>query len=96
MDLWLSAEVPGASEVHSFYQKCPAFPWAAVIQTGLAEMQRKIAEIGLRVLAVSKMKSAQAPSDSMIEVTTESSDFSTAEIPDAVFAIPAGYRKVRR
>ena len=28
-----------------------------------------------------------------MEITTESSDFSTAAIPDSVFAIPAGYQK---
>jgi len=33
-------------------------------------------------------------SNSLIEITVESSDFSTASIPDSVFAIPAGYQKV--
>jgi hypothetical protein len=34
-----------------------------------------------------------AASNSLIELTTESTEFSTASIPDAVFAIPAGYQK---
>ena len=33
-------------------------------------------------------------SGSLMEMTMESSDFSTASIPDSVFAIPAGYQKV--
>jgi hypothetical protein len=34
---------------------------------------------------------AAGASNAMIEVTTEASDFSTASIPDSVFALPAGY-----
>lgn len=37
---------------------------------------------------------AAGASNSMIEMTTDSSDFSTASIPDGVFTIPAGYRTV--
>ena len=37
---------------------------------------------------------APGASSSMMEVTTDASDFSTASIPDSVFAIPAGYQKV--
>jgi hypothetical protein len=33
---------------------------------------------------------------SLFEVTVESSGFSTASIPDSVFAIPADYQKVTR
>lgn len=32
-------------------------------------------------------------SGAMIEITSDSSDFSTASIPDSVFAVPAGYQK---
>jgi hypothetical protein len=38
-------------------------------------------------------RAGAAPSSSLIEMTMESSDFSTASIPDAQFAIPAGYQK---
>jgi hypothetical protein len=157
MDLWLSTEVPGIGELKTFYQKnMERFPWAALsggagnpgIQAGVAQMQRKMAEMGgVQVESVMKMKSASgagapampqmsaaqqaqmaaameklkamqqqggpqaaaaaqamgrmggmaggAPaSGSLMEVTTDASDFSTASIPDSVFAVPAGYQKV--
>jgi hypothetical protein len=159
MDLWLSGDVPGVGELRSFYKKnMERMPWAALsgggnaaMQSGMAEMQRKMAEMnGVQVLGVVKMKpaggapvpampqmtaaqSAQmqaamarlqamqqqggpaaaaaaqamarmggmtngAPaagaSNSLMEITMESTDFSTASIPDSVFAIPAGYQKV--
>jgi hypothetical protein len=152
MDIWLSGDVPGVGELRSFYQKnMERMPWAALsgggnaaIQTGMAEMRRKMAEMnGVQVLSVMKMKpagGAAAPampqmtpaqmaqmqaamarlqqqggpgaaaaaqamarmggapaggaSDAMLEITMESTDFSTAAIPDSVFAIPAGYQKV--
>jgi hypothetical protein len=153
MDLWLSSDVPGIGELKGFYKKnMEKFPWAAMsggggnqgMQAGIAQMQRKIAEVGgVQVESVMKMKSAggaaapampqmtpaqqaqmqaamarlqqqggpqaaaaaqamarmsggAAPgaSNSMMEITTDASDFSTASIPDSVFAIPAGYQKV--
>ena len=33
-----------------------------------------------------------AGSGSLMEMTMESTDFSTSSIPDSVFAIPAGYK----
>src|SRR5580658_8404164 len=152
MDLWLSSDVPGIGELKGFYQKnMERFPWAAMsgggnqgMQAGIAQMQRKIAEVGgVQVESVMKMRSASgagtpampqmspaqqaqmqaamarlqqqggpqaaaaaqamarmgggaAPgaSNSLMEITTDSSDFSTASIPDSVFAIPAGFQKV--
>lgn len=159
MDMWLSADVPGAGELRSFYQKnMERMPWAALggggnpsMQSGIAEMQRKMAEMnGVQVQGVMKMKpagGAAAPampqmsqaqmaqmqaamaklqemqkqggpqaaaaaqamarmggmangapaggtSNALIEITMESTDFSTASIPDSVFAIPAGYQKI--
>ena len=46
--------------------------------------------------AMARMGGMPSPgaSSSMMEITTDSSDFSTASIPDSVFAIPAGYQKV--
>ena len=35
---------------------------------------------------------AGAGSGSLMEMTMESTDFSTSSIPDSVFAIPAGYQ----
>jgi hypothetical protein len=158
MDMWLSSDVPGVGELQDFYKKNMArMPWAALagggnpaMQKGMAEMQRKMAEMnGVRVLGIMKMKpagGAAAPampqmsaaqsaqmqaamaklqamqqqggpaaaaaaqamarmgavpgagapgggaSNALIEVTMESTDFSTASIPDSVFAIPAGYQ----
>jgi hypothetical protein len=37
---------------------------------------------------------SQGASNSLMEITTDASEFSTAGIPDSVFAIPAGYQKV--
>jgi len=157
MDMWISKNVPGVSEMRSFYQKNMAkFPWAALsgganqgMQQGIADLQRKIAEMdGVPVQQLVKLKmaggaaapampqmtaqqsaqmadamkkmqemqkqggpaaaaaaqamarmgamqgrgAAPAASDSMMELTMDSSDFSSASIPDSVFAIPAGYQ----
>ena len=158
MDMWLSKDVPGAAEVRKFYQKNMAkFPWAALagggnqgMQQGMAELQRKMAEMdGVAVEQLVKMRAAggaaapampqmtgdqqakmaeamaqmqamqkqggpaaaaaaqamarmgamqgaarggAASSNSMIEMTMDSSDFSTSSIPDSVFAVPAGYK----
>lgn len=66
MDMWLSSDVPGASELHAFYQKnVNRFPWAALggnnpsLAKGMADMQRKIAELGgVPVLQVVRVKPA--------------------------------------
>lgn len=66
MDMWLSPDVPGVSEMRAFYQKnAGRFPWAALssgnqsMQSGMAELQRKMAEMnGIPVLQVMKMRSA--------------------------------------
>ena len=159
MDMWISPDVPGVGEMRAFYQKnASRFPWTALaggnqgIQSGMAELQRKMAEMnGIPVLQVMKMKSAGgagapampqltpdqqakmkdamarlqamqaqggpaaaaaqqalarmggmtagaaspgAGSGSLMEMTMESSDFSTGSIPDSAFGIPAGYQKV--
>jgi hypothetical protein len=108
MDMWLSSDVPGAGEVRNFYKKnMERMPWAVMsgslspsMQSGIAEMQRKVAGIGgVQVLSIMRMKTAggataPATPHSIAEVTTEASDFSTAPIPDSVFANPAGYQKV--
>jgi hypothetical protein len=39
---------------------------------------------------------AGGASSALIEVTMESADFSTASIPDSVFAVPAGYQVVTK
>ena len=148
VDMWISADVPGASELHAFYQKNAArFPWAAMgggsgnpsMQKAMADMQRKLAGMtGVPVLEIVRMKPLGAGNEAqnakmdearakleemkkqggqqaaiaeqmlarmgggaagggmMFETTVESSNFSTASIPDSEFAIPAGYQLVQK
>jgi hypothetical protein len=67
MDIWVSADVPGAQEQKAFYQKNMGhFPWAALAQGGnpsmqkaMIDLQRKLAGLnGVPVLEVVKMKPA--------------------------------------
>ncbi|HLJ12011.1 MAG TPA: hypothetical protein VKU82_12520 [Planctomycetaceae bacterium] len=68
IEMWLSPDVPGASELRSFYQKnAPKFPWAAVtgggnpgMQNAIVEMQKRMAGSGggVPVLQVIRAKSA--------------------------------------
>ena len=144
MDLWRSSDVPGAEELKAFYQRNGGnYPWSAMgasgaagMQKAMADMQRKMANIGGVTLLqtvhtrsagaggdaqAAQMQKARAQLENMIqqggpgaaaaqqalarmggmgtsggslfEITMESSDFSTAGIPDAAFAIPAGFTK---
>lgn len=68
VEMWLSPDVPGASELRSFYQKnAPKFPWAALgvknnpgMQNAVVEMQKTMAGSGggVPVLQVIRGKSA--------------------------------------
>jgi hypothetical protein len=162
MDMWLSQDVPGVSELHDFYQRnMGKFPWSAMaaganpsMQKAMAQLQKQMASLhGVQVETTIRVKSAgggpggpagpsgeqmaqmrqamaqacpqmqalmaqggpvaaqikaqydrmcgsaaapAAPTgspNSLIEMTMDSSDFSTAGIPDSVFAIPAGFTK---
>jgi hypothetical protein len=73
MELWLSSEVPGYSEMEAFYKRnMSRFPWAAMVPNSnlsmratMVEMQRKMAAMhGAPVLEIvhSKMGGAGAPS----------------------------------
>jgi hypothetical protein len=176
VDLWVSPDVPGASEQRAFYQRnIGKFPWAALagggggrgMQQAMSDLQRKLASMnGVPVEQVVKIKSAGggsaaggampgmpagggmtpeqmqqvqgamaqararleamkaqggpaaaiaeqqlarmgntggappaganaagASSGSFIEMTMDSSDFSTATVPDGSFAPPADYKK---
>jgi len=67
IEMWLSPDVPGASELRSFYQKnSPKFPWAALsnganpnMQNAIVEMQKRMAGSGggVPVLQVIRAKS---------------------------------------
>jgi hypothetical protein len=160
MDMWISADVPGAGEMRAFYkQNASGFPWAAMagggnpgMQRAMAQIQRKLAELdGVVVEQVIRTKAAggaQAPqtpqmnagqqdqmqaamarlqemakqggpagaaaqqalgrmggmsgaspaagpggSGSLIEMTIDSTGFSTAGVPDSLFAVPDGYKQ---
>jgi hypothetical protein len=144
MEMWLSSDVPGASEARAFYQKnADKMAYATMaagnpqMQKSMATLQRKMAALGgVPVMQIMRTKMGGAGADaqtqkmqqamaqleamkkaggaqaqaaeqamarmggmrggsggSLFEMTTESSGFSTASIPDSVFAIPAGYTK---
>jgi hypothetical protein len=67
LELWVSPEVPGARELHEFYERnMTRFPWASMGAGGNPSMQRAMAEIqkrmatmnGVPVLEVIRIKSA--------------------------------------
>jgi len=67
LELWVSPEVPGARELHEFYERnMTRFPWASTGAGGNPGMQRAMAEIqkrmatmnGVPVLEVIRIKSA--------------------------------------
>jgi|ERR1035438_116740 hypothetical protein len=72
---------------------------AAQMQKARAQMEAMIQQGGPGAdaarQALARMPAAGA-GGSLFEVTMESSDFSTAGIPDSAFAIPAGFQKVDR
>jgi len=71
----------------------------AQMQAAMARMQQQGgpgAEAAAQMMArMGNMGRGGAPgaSNSLMEITTDSSEFSTAPIPDSVFAIPPGYQK---
>jgi hypothetical protein len=68
MDMWLSSDVPGASELRAFYKRNgERFPWAALgggagnpgMTKAIADMQKAIAnQGGVPVLQITRMKAA--------------------------------------
>ncbi|HWF10166.1 MAG TPA: DUF4412 domain-containing protein [Bryobacteraceae bacterium] len=141
MDMWISSDVPGATELRAFCEKNAAsFPWAAMagdsnqgMTAAIADMQRKVARMnGVPVQQIVKIRMAGGPAappmpqmsaaqaaqmqdamaklktlqaqggpaaagagSSMMEMTMESTDFSTSSIPDSVFAIPSAYQNLK-
>jgi len=154
MELWISPDVPGGSELRDFYRKNAAnFPWNAMMggngnqsmQKAMAQMRRKLAELNgvaveqvIRIKPAAGSEAAQMPqltpaqmaqmqaamskmgqnsaaaqqmqqmmsgmgrggaggsasgAGSLIEMTIDSSGFSSASVPDSVFAVPAGYKQ---
>jgi hypothetical protein len=69
----------------------------AQMQAAMARLQQQGGpQAAAAAQAMARMGGGAAPgaSNSLMEITTDASDFSTASIPDSVFAIPAGYQKV--
>lgn len=74
---------------------------SAQIAQARAKLQAMIAQGGPQAAAMQQMLDRMpggAPaggsgSGAMLEITMDSSDFSTASVPDSVFAVPAGYTK---
>jgi len=110
-EVWYSAEIPGAKEVHDFYRRnWDLFPWATEPGGGrsgmgkaMLDLQKQMAAMnGYPVLYIVHMKVSggdprmAAAMAGFNDTTVETGRFSTATIPDSVFAIPAGYTKVER
>jgi len=69
----------------------------AQMQAAMAQLQKQggpQAAAAAQAMARMSGGAAAGSSNALIEITMESTDFSTASIPDSVFAIPAGYQKV--
>jgi hypothetical protein len=160
VDMWIAADVPGASEMRDFFKKNASnFPWSAMMgssgnpgmtkamaqiqqqmakmngvpveeivrvkpgagsqmampqmpqltpdqqakmQAAMAQMQAMQKQGGAQAAAAQQAMAAMAgmgrgpaagggSSTSLIEMTIDSSGFSSASLPDSVFAVPAGY-----
>jgi Domain of unknown function (DUF4412) len=74
MEIWISLDVPGAGDMHAFYQRNGAkFPWMAVpvgpggnpgMQSTMANLQKKLATMnGVPVLEVMHMKTSGGAAD---------------------------------
>jgi hypothetical protein len=68
----------------------------AQMQAAMARLQQQGGPQAAAAAQAMARLSGGAPgaSNSLMEITTDASDFSTASIPDSVFAIPASYQKV--
>jgi hypothetical protein len=83
VDMWISKDAPGASELRKFYQKNMAkFPWAAMggggnqaMAASMADLQRKIADMdGVPVEEIIKLRAAGgAAAPQMPQMTAEQS-----------------------
>lgn len=144
MEIWVSPDVPGASEMRKFYERNAAkFPWGVFAQgnrdrsgNAMVELQRKMASMNgvpveqiihvtpaggdeqaarmqqqmaaarARLEEMAKQGGRQgemaqqalarmggASGASLMEMTIDSQDFSTASIPASLFEIPSGYTK---
>jgi hypothetical protein len=70
-----------------------ATPEMVAQRAKLEEMKR---QGGAQAQMAERVLSMMGGGGSLVEITSQSSDFSTAAIPDSEFAPPAGYKKVAR
>jgi hypothetical protein len=92
-------KMPGGAGAPAMPQMTPE--QQAQMQAAMQRMQQIQAQGGPQAAAVAQAmarmgaaRGGTGGSGSLMEITLESSDFSTSSIPDSVFAIPAGYQKV--
>jgi hypothetical protein len=94
------ADAGGVTLLQTVRTKSAGGAQAAQMQKARAQMEALIQQGGPAAdaarQALARMPAAGAGGGSLFEVTMESSDFSTASIPDSAFAIPAGFQKVDR
>jgi hypothetical protein len=91
----MKVKAAGAAGAPAMPQMTPA--QQAQMQAAMARLQQQGGpQAAAAAQAMARMAGGGAPgaSNSLMETTTDASDFSTASIPDSVFAIPAGYQKV--
>ena len=98
-DVWLASGVPGTQELQAFQREghalspAPAGGAGASLEKTMAEMQQKTAALdGLPVLQIIKVRTSK-DSPATMEITMETGGFSTAPLPDSLFAVPAGFRR---
>jgi hypothetical protein len=128
-EVWISADIPGISEMHTFFRKHASdFPWSELV-TGTSpalrierELLRRLVPNSQGVLiketirtrlpdfpqigpmpemnpvraartqeTIANMVKASKWGAALLEVTTDVTEFSTASLPDSVFAAPEGY-----
>lgn len=131
-EVWISADIPGINEMHTFFRKHAAdFPWSELV-TGTSPAMRIERELLRRLVpdsqgvliketirtrlpdvpqigpmpdmnpvraarmqeTIANMVKAAKWGAALLEVTTDVSQFSTASLPDSVFAVPESYDKM--
>jgi hypothetical protein len=94
------ADAGGVTLLQTIRTKSPGGAQTEKMQRARAQLEAMIQQGGPGAdaarQALARMPAATAGGGALFEMTMESSDFSTASIPDSAFAIPAGFQKVDR
>ena len=96
-DIWLASGVPGGRELQAFQRKGNAMnpdpASGGSLEKTLADLQQRTAGLdGLPLLQIMKIRTSK-DGPAVLKITMETGGFSTAPLPDSLFAVPAGYRK---